>query len=89
MPPPTSVCSTPCSRLGNFDPDGHYIKKFVPELSDLPVRWIHAPWTAPPEALAQAGVTLDDTYPSPIIDHAFARDRALAAYAAARQVLEK
>jgi deoxyribodipyrimidine photo-lyase len=75
----------PVLQSRKFDPDGNYIKRFVPELSDLALRWIHAPWTAPPEELAAASVTLGDTYPFPMIDHAFARDRALAAYAAARQ----
>jgi deoxyribodipyrimidine photo-lyase len=75
----------PVLQSRKFDPDGSYIKCFVPELADLGVRWIHAPWTAPPEELDAAGVMLGDTYPFPMIDHAFARDRALAAYAAARQ----
>jgi deoxyribodipyrimidine photo-lyase len=75
----------PVLQSRKFDPDGNYIKRFIPELSDLPVRWIHAPWTAPPEELAPSGVRLGDSYPLPMIDHAFARDRALAAYAAARQ----
>ena len=75
----------PVLQSRKFDPDGSYIKRYVPELSDLAVRWLHAPWTAPAEELAAAGVTLGDSYPFPMIDHAFARDRALAAYAAARQ----
>jgi deoxyribodipyrimidine photo-lyase len=79
----------PVLQARKFDPDGNYIRRFVPELSDLPARWIHAPWTAPPGELALSGVTLGDTYPFPMIDHAFARDRALAAYAVARQALEK
>lgn len=75
----------PVLQSRKFDPDGNYIKRFVPELSALPVRWMHAPWTAPAEELAAAGVALGETYPLPMIDHAFARDRALAAYAAARK----
>ena len=79
----------PVLQSRTFDPHGNYIKRFVPELSDLPVRWIHAPWNAPPEELDASGVTLGDAYPFPMIDHAFARDRALAAYAAARQAPRK
>ena len=75
----------PIRQSQKFDHDATYIKAFVPELSDLPSRWIHAPWTAPPAELALRGVTLGETYPHPMIDHAFARRRVLAAYAAARQ----
>jgi deoxyribodipyrimidine photo-lyase len=74
----------PVLQSQRFDPDGNYIKQFVPELSELPAKWIHAPWAAPPDALAASGVRIGDGYPSPVIDHEFARDRALAAYAVAR-----
>ncbi|OOG67251.1 deoxyribodipyrimidine photolyase [Sinorhizobium sp. A49] len=63
-----------------FDPNGDYVKRFVPELADLDARYIHRPFSAPQPALAAAGITLGVTYPAPIIDHAFARDRALAAF---------
>jgi deoxyribodipyrimidine photo-lyase len=52
----------------------------VPELAGLDDQAIHAPWEAGPLDLAAAGVTLGDTYPEPIVDHADARGRALAAY---------
>jgi deoxyribodipyrimidine photo-lyase len=67
-----------------FDPDGAYVRKFVPELADLPNKWIHEPWAAPDEALRNAGVALGETYPRPIVDHGRARDRALAALATTR-----
>jgi deoxyribodipyrimidine photo-lyase len=70
----------PVLQSRKFDPDGTYIRAFVPELAGLPTRKIHSPWTATPLELAAAGVTLGDTYPHPIIDHAFARSRALEAY---------
>ena len=64
-----------------FDPDGAYVRRWVPELAKLPNQYLHAPWTAPPEVLAEADVTLGMTYPKPIVDHAQARAAALAAFA--------
>ncbi len=63
-----------------FDPDGAYVRRFVPELAKLPTEHIHAPWDAPENLLADAGVKLGDTYPLPIIGLMEGRDRALAAY---------
>ncbi len=67
-----------------FDPEGGYVRRFVPELAKLDARWIHRPWEAPPDALQKAGVRLGETYPRPIVDHAEGRARALAAFEALR-----
>ena len=64
-----------------FDADGRYVRRRVPELRAVPDRWVHAPWTAPPEVLRDARVRLDADYPRPIVDHEFARKRALDALA--------
>jgi deoxyribodipyrimidine photo-lyase len=74
----------PVTQSRRFDPDGTYIRRWVPELADVPAEWIHAPWDAPPLDLAAAGVVLGDGYPAPIVEHGAARERALAAYGATR-----
>ena len=67
-----------------FDPDGAYVKRFVPELKDIPKRFIHKPWEAPKDVLAKARVQVGETYSVPIVDHAQARAEALAAFAAVK-----
>jgi deoxyribodipyrimidine photo-lyase len=67
-----------------FDPDGAYVRRWVPEIGSLPDSLIHRPWSASPLELASAGVKLGETYPRPIIDHRDGRARALAAYAKVR-----
>jgi deoxyribodipyrimidine photo-lyase len=67
-----------------FDAEGHYVRRWVPELSKLPVEFIHAPWEAPAAVLARAGVELGINYPRPMVDHATARDEALAAFKSLR-----
>ncbi|WOI52336.1 deoxyribodipyrimidine photo-lyase [Parvularcula sp. LCG005] len=70
----------PTSQAEKFDPEGDYIRKYVPELKDLPKKYIHAPEKAPDEVLEKAGITLGDTYPEPIVDHAKQREEALSRY---------
>ena len=87
----SGVDSSPFNRVFNpvgqsekFDANGTYIRRWVPELAALPDAALHAPWTADPATLAAAGVVLGDSYPLPVVDHAYARDRALKAYDAAK-----
>jgi deoxyribodipyrimidine photo-lyase len=65
-----------------FDPEGAYVRRWVPELARVPTEFIHAPWEAPPHRLRDAGVVLGETYPRPIVNHAAAREEALAAFRA-------
>lgn len=63
-----------------FDPDGEYVRHWVPELAHLPREIVHAPWKGDADTLAQAGVKLGKSYPNPIVEHGEARARALAGY---------
>jgi deoxyribodipyrimidine photo-lyase len=67
-----------------FDPDGAYVKRFVPELAGLSAKIVHKPFDATPIELRSAGVTLGKDYPAPLVDHKVARERALAALAATK-----
>lgn len=74
----------PVTQSRKFDPDGHYIRRFVPELANMPNKWIHAPWEAPLQELREAEVELGKDYPLPMLDHSKARERVLAAYKSAK-----
>ncbi|MDC7788853.1 deoxyribodipyrimidine photo-lyase [Rhodoplanes sp. TEM] len=67
-----------------FDPDGAYVKQWLPALRGLPAKLVHRPFEATPDELRRAGVALGDTYPRPLVDHRAARERALAALAETR-----
>ena len=62
-----------------FDSDGAYVRRWVPELAEVDKAYIHSPWKASAATLAASGVTLGKSYPTPIVDHDFARKRALQA----------
>ena len=69
----------PMTQGKRFDPDGDYVKKWIPELSKLPSKYIHEPWLAPEGLLVGLGIKLGENYPEPVVDHDFGRKRALAA----------
>ena len=71
----------PVTQGEKFDPDGKFIKKYVPELSSLPVKYLFSPWEAPEEVLNSAGIKLGEDYPVPIVDLKKSREKALAAFA--------
>jgi deoxyribodipyrimidine photo-lyase len=71
----------PTSQGEKFDPQGDYVRRWVPELANVPADWIHRPWEAPAEILSRAGLRPGDDYPEPIVSHAVAREVALEAFA--------
>jgi deoxyribodipyrimidine photo-lyase len=70
----------PFLQGAKFDPQGDYVRRWVPELARLSAEFIHQPWEAPLHELAAAGVALGENYPQPIVDHGEARESALAAF---------
>lgn len=76
----------PMGQGEKFDSNGVYVRRYCPELAKLPNDMIHRPWEAPPLMLKEAGVTLGETYPHPIVDHKVARDKALAAFQATKDI---
>ena len=70
----------PVTQGEKFDPDGCYTKKFVPELKNLPKKYLFKPWEAPSDILKQANIRLGETYPHPIVDIKKSRAQALDAF---------
>jgi len=70
----------PITQGEKFDPKGDYTRKWVPELSKVPTKYLFKPWEAPKDVLAQAQIVLGKTYPKPIVEHSEAREAALDAY---------
>jgi deoxyribodipyrimidine photo-lyase len=75
----------PVTQGKKHDPQGDYVRRWVPELADVPNRFIHEPWKMPPDVQQSTGCVIGQDYPSPIVDHAWARERTLAAYAQAKE----
>lgn len=88
----TGVDAAPYFRIFNpveqgrrHDPRGEYVRRWLPELALVPDRYLHAPWTMPEADQRRCGCLIGRDYPAPIVEHREARERALAAYAAARE----
>lgn len=75
----------PITQGEKFDPDGIYVKRWIPQLQNLDVKYIHQPWAAPLPVLKNAGVRLGHTYPEPMIDLKVTRNRALEVYSGIRE----
>ncbi|MEO6623524.1 MAG: deoxyribodipyrimidine photo-lyase [Burkholderiaceae bacterium] len=74
----------PVSQSEKFDPQGKFIRRYLPQLAALSSAAIHAPWTATPLELESAGVQLGKNYPAPVVAHDVARAQTSARYAAVR-----
>ena len=75
----------PLTQSENFDAEGKFIRRYLPQLRDLPDRFIHAPWQAPQEELRRAGVLIGGNYPAPLVQHDEARRRTLERYAVVKK----
>jgi deoxyribodipyrimidine photo-lyase len=78
----------PVSQSKKFDPQGRFIRRYLPQLAALPDAALHAPWLASPLELTGAGVTLGENYPWPLVAHDEARERTLGRYAVVRKAGE-
>ncbi|MCL4123492.1 UNVERIFIED_CONTAM: hypothetical protein GTU68_019613 [Idotea baltica] len=79
----------PVTQGEKFDKAGVYTRRFVPELADLPDKYLHQPWASPEDILKQSGVILGDTYPKPIVDLKTSREQALAAFKTLKLIAEQ
>lgn len=75
----------PARQAAKFDPGGEYLRRWVPELGRVPIRYLPEPHTMPPDVQREAACTIGRDYPAPIVDHRLARERAIAAFSAARR----
>lgn len=75
----------PSLQSEKFDPQGKFIRRYLPQLSKMATQHLHAPWKAKPADWLNAGIALDKNYPLPLVDHAQARQRTLERYAVVRQ----
>ncbi len=75
----------PVTQSERFDPKGKFIRRYLPELANVPDKYIHAPWTMPLVEQAACAVSIGKNYPEPIVDHAVQREKALAMYAVVKK----
>lgn len=80
-PQPFVRVFNPVLQGERFDTDGAYVRRWVPELASVPDGYLHQPWEMPTALQLESGCVIGRDYPAPIVDHADARRRALAAYA--------
>ncbi len=75
----------PTSQAKKYDPDGSFVRRWLPELSRVPTKYVHEPWLMPGDVQRESGCLIGQDFPEPIIDHAYARKRTLSIYRQARE----
>jgi deoxyribodipyrimidine photo-lyase len=75
----------PVAQSEKFDPEGRFIKRYLPQLAEFSAKEIHAPWRLPLQRQVEAGCVIGSDYPAPIVDHAQARERTLSRFGAVRR----
>lgn len=73
----------PTSQQKNYDPEGRYVRRYVPELKNVPDKYLAEPWTMPESVQVESGCVIGKDYPEPMVDHKAARIAALDSYRAA------
>ena len=76
----SSACSIPTLQGQRFDPNGDFVRQWLPELAQVPDRLVHEPWKMTSLEQREAACLIGRDYPAPIIDHHYARERALRHY---------
>ena len=76
----------PVTQGQKFDPKGHYVRQFIPEIASLPDKYLFSPWEAPEQLLEKTGIKLGVTYPKPIVDLKLSRSAALEAFKSLKKI---
>ncbi|AMP03311.1 cryptochrome/photolyase family protein [Collimonas pratensis] len=79
----------PVTQSEKFDTEGKFIRRYLPQLTGLGNKHIHAPWLAPAKDLQDAGIRLGENYPLPLVQHDDARKQTLQRYAVVKKALEE
>ncbi|MES2831419.1 MAG: deoxyribodipyrimidine photo-lyase [Pseudomonadota bacterium] len=77
----------PITQSEKFDPEGNFIRRYLPQLAKLSAKEIHSPWLQSPAVLEKAGVRLGENYPLPVVEHDEARKRTLERYAVVKKAV--
>ena len=78
--PPYRRIYNPALHMERYDPDGDYVRRYVPELEHVPDKYLREPWTMPAEVQKDCGVVIGEDYPEPMVDRKIAREEALERY---------